>query len=115
MLNNAEFASQMIDYLDSIISERIDACKSENSPSPTSVPSAQDFETDQEYVHALRRYRNEVASKRQIHSGNHNSTCFKYSKKGTRKCRFNFPQPKVEASYVDELGIAHLHRDNEWV
>src|SRR5439155_15563228 len=58
---------------------------------------------------------NEVASKRQIHSGNHNSTCFKYSKKGAWKCRFNFPRPKVEASHVDELGIAHLRRDNEWV
>ena len=114
MLNNAEFASQMIDYLDSIISECIDACESENSPSPTSMPS-QDFESDQDYVHALRRYGNEVASKRQIHSGNHNSTCFKYSKKGAWKCRFNFPRPKVEASHVDELGIAHLRRDNEWV
>ena len=114
MLNDAEFASQMIDYLDSIISECIDACESENSPSPTSMPS-QDFESDQDYVHALRRYGNEVASKRQIHSGNHNSTCFKYSKKGAWKCRFNFPRPKVEASHVDELGIAHLRRDNEWV
>ena len=53
MLNDAEFASQMIDYLDSIISENIDACKSENSPNPTSVLSAQDFETDQDYVHIL--------------------------------------------------------------
>src|SRR5436309_10702404 len=114
MLNDAEFASQMIDHLDSIISECIDACESENSPSPTSMPS-QDFESDQDYVHALRRYGNEVASKRQIHSGNHNSTCFKYSKKGAWKCRFNFPRPKVEASHVDELGIAHLRRDNEWV
>ena len=62
MLNDAEFASQMIDYLDSIISECIDACESENSLSPTSMPS-QDFESDQDYVHALRRYGNEVASK----------------------------------------------------
>ena len=115
MLNDAEFASQIIDYLDSIISEYIDACESENSLSPMSVPSAQNFETDQDYVHTLQRYGNEVASKQQIHSGNHNSTCFKYSKKEVQKCKFSFTCPKVEESYVNELGIAHLCRDNEWV
>ena len=52
MLNDAEFASQMIDYLDSIISEYIDACESKNSPSLTSMPS-QNFKSDQDYVHVL--------------------------------------------------------------
>jgi hypothetical protein len=115
MLNDPEFARQMIDYLESIISERIDAYESDDRPNPISVPSDQDFEIDQAYVDALRRYGNAVASKRQIHSENHNSTCFKYSKKGARECRFYFPRPKVEESHVDELGVAHLRRDNEWV
>src|SRR5271170_7675936 len=105
----------MIHYLDSIISERIDPCESDDRPDQMSVPSAQDFETDQGYVDALHRYGNAVASKRQIHSENHNSTCFKYNKKGQRECRFYFPRPKIEASHIDELGVAHLCRDNEWV
>ena len=46
MLNDAEFASQMIDYLKSIISKHIDACESDDSPDPMSIPSAQDFESD---------------------------------------------------------------------
>src|SRR5579871_2826950 len=115
MLNNAGFAQQMIEYLESIILEHIDACNSDDSPDPMSVPSTQNYETDEAYVNALRKYGNAVASKRQIHSENHNSTCFKYSKRGERKCRFYFPRPKVEASYVDKLGVTHLHRDNEWV
>ena len=64
---------------------------------------------------ALHRYGNTVASKWQIDSQNDNSTCFKYSKKGAQACRFYFPRPKVEESYIDELGIAHLRRDDEWV
>ena len=75
----------------------------------------QNFETDQAYIDALQRYSNTVASKRQMHSVNHNSTYFKYSKKGARECRFYFPRPKVEASHIDELGIAYIRRDNEWV
>jgi hypothetical protein len=56
MLNDPEFARQMIDYLESIISERIDAYESDDRPDPISVPLAQDFETDQAYVDALQRY-----------------------------------------------------------
>ena len=41
------------------------------------IPSTSDFESDREYVDALHGYGNAVASKRQIHSKNHNSTCFK--------------------------------------
>jgi hypothetical protein len=115
MLDDPEFARQMIEYLDSIISERVEQCESGDEPSEVALPSTRDFESDQEYADALRGYGNAVASKRQIHSKNHNSTCFKYNKKGTQECRFYFPRPKIDASYIDDLGIAHLQRDNEWV
>jgi hypothetical protein len=75
-----------------------------------SIPSTSDFESDREYVDELHGYGNAVASKRQIHSQNHNSTCFKYCKKGTRKCRFS-----TTSADVNELGIPHLYRDNEWI
>ncbi len=91
MLNNPGFAQQMIEYLESIILEHIDACNSDDSPDPMSVPSTQNYETDEAYVNALRKYGNVVASKQQIHLENHNSTCFKYSKRGEQKCRFYFP------------------------
>ena len=96
LLNDPEFARQMIDYLESIISEHIDAYETDERSDPMSFSSTQDFETDEAYVDALQRYGNEVASKRQMHSESHNSTCFKYSKKGTRECRFYFPRPIVE-------------------
>ena len=83
--------------------------------SEMSIPSTSDFQNVQEYVDSLHGYGNAVASKRQIHSPRHYSTCFKYNKKGTRECRFHFPRPKVEMSHVDELGVAHLRRDDEWV
>ena len=88
ILNDPEFAHQMIHYLESIISEHIDAYESDDRPDPMPAPSTQDFETDQAYIDALQRYSNTVASKRQMHSVNHNCICFKYSKKGARECRF---------------------------
>jgi len=115
MLEDPEFARRMISYLDSVISERIDPRESDDRSNESSVPSTRHFETDQGYVNALHEYGNAVASKRQVHSQNHNSTCYKYSKKGERACRFYFPRPKVETSYIDDLGIAHLRRDDEWV
>ena len=115
MLKDPEFARRMISYLDSVISERIDPRESDDRSNESSVPSTRHFETDQGYVNALHEYGNAVASKRQVHSQNHNSTCYKYSKKGERACRFYFPRPKVETSYIDDLGIAHLRRDDEWV
>jgi hypothetical protein len=103
MLSDPEFACQMIYYLDSIISECIDSCENDNRSDGVPRPLIHDFESDQEYVEELYRYGNAVASKRQIHSLNHNSTCFKYGNKGQRACRFYFPRPKVEASHIDGL------------
>src|SRR5712664_4187853 len=63
---------------------------------------------------ALHTYGNCIAPNRQLHSQNHNPTCFKYSKEGTRQYRF-FPRPTVEKPFINELGIVHLRRENEWV
>jgi hypothetical protein len=115
MLSDPEFACQMIDYLDSIISECIDPCENDNRSDGVPRPLIHDFESDQEYVEELYRYGNAMASKRQIHSPNHNSTCFKHGKKGQRACRFYFPRPNVEASHIHGLGVVHLRRDDEWV
>ena len=115
MLEDPEFTRRMIDYLDSVISERIDPRGSDDRSNELSLPSTRHFETNQGYVKALHEYGNSVASKRQIHAQNHNSTYYKYDRKGERACRFYFPRPKVETSYIDDLGIAHLRRDDEWV
>jgi Helitron helicase-like domain at N-terminus len=115
MLDDPEFARQMIEYLDSIISERIDPCENNDNPDGISLPTTKAFNDDQEYTDTLHSYGNKVASERQYHSKNHNSTCFKYNKKGKRNCRFYFPRPKVETSGIDKLGIPHLRRDNEWI
>jgi hypothetical protein len=84
ILDDLAFSREMIEYFDSIISEYIDPCESEV-----------------DYMNALRSYGNDVVSKQQMHSRSHNSTCFKYSKKGTRQCRFNYTH---EASHFDDLG-----------
>ena len=115
ILDDPAFSREMIEYLDSIISECIDPCESEDGSDHMSRPSTQDFDCEEDYMNALRSYGNAVASKQQMHSKSHNSTCFKYSKKGTRQCRFNFPRPTHEASHFDDLGVAHLRRNNEWI
>jgi hypothetical protein len=114
-LEDPDFSRQMIEFLDSVILECIVAADSDGASEPPSRPSTAEFDTDEAYVDALRTYSNAVASKRQLHSQNHNSTCFKYNKKGTRECRFDFPRPKVIDTHIDDLGIAHLRRNNEWV
>jgi Helitron helicase-like domain at N-terminus len=53
MLEDPEFASRMISYLDSVISERIDPCGSDDRSNELSLPSTRHFETDQGYVDAL--------------------------------------------------------------
>jgi len=98
LLEDPDFARQMIEFLDSVILECIVAADSDGASEPPSRPSTAEFDTDEAYVDALRTYSNAVASKRQLHSQNHNSTCFKYNKKGTRECRFDFPRPKVTLS-----------------
>jgi Helitron helicase-like domain at N-terminus/PIF1-like helicase len=115
LLGDPDFAQRMTEYLDAIISECIATVEKDGVAEPASLPSTSQFDTDEAYVDALWTYGNAVASKRQLHSRNHNSTCFKYSKKGTRACRFQFPRPKVDHTQIDELGVAHLRRNNEWV
>ena len=115
MLNDPNFASQMVGYLDSIISECINPRESEGKPEGMTLPLTSNFDTDEEYVDALHEYGDAIASKRQHHSKKHNPTCFKYCRQGAQSCRFYFPRPKVEASHIDDLGVAHLRRDDEWV
>jgi len=115
MLNDPNFAGLVVDYLDSIISECINTYESEGKLDEVTLPLTSNFDTDEEYVDPLHKYGNAVASKPQHHSKNHNSTCFKYCRQGAWACRFYFPRPRVEASHIDDLGVAHLRRDGEWV
>ena len=114
ILEDPDFAKDMIEYLDTVISECIEPCDSD-SPDHMSRPSARDFKNEHDYVEALRSYGNAIVSKQQVHSKSHNPTCFKYCKKGSRQCRFNFPRPTHQASYFADFGVAHLRRDNEWI
>jgi Helitron helicase-like domain at N-terminus len=117
ILNDPAFAREMIEYLDSIISECIDLDPSENEGGSDhmSRPSTRDFDSEEDYINAIRSYGNAVASKQQMHSRNHNSTCFKYCRKGTRQCRFDFPRPLYETSHFDDFGVIHLRRTDQWV
>ena len=111
LLADSDFARRMIEYLDCVISESIEL--PDGGPE-ISRPSTRDFEDDAAYENALRKYGNAVASKRQIHSRSHNSTCFK-NKTRKHECRLGFPRPTVQKSIIDDLGVAHLRRDSEWV
>ena len=52
---------------------------------------------------------------RQMHSENHNPTCFKYSRK-KRKCRSGFPKPEVDCTcYDEETSTFHIKRDHPWL
>lgn len=115
MLHDPAFADRMLEYLDTIILECVRPYEPPENQQSSSIPSTIDFNDDHSYTDALYKYGNTVAAKRQMHSQNHNPTCFKYCKNGTRECRFSFPRPLIDRSYVDGFGVIHLHRDNSWV
>jgi hypothetical protein len=91
------FAGRMIRYLSSVIKCSIETFTGDlgDVPAPTLTPSARDPESDSAFGTRLHRDANAVAFKRQMHSENHNATCFKYAKPGSRECMFLFPRPLV--------------------
>src|SRR6266516_7352760 len=119
LLQDKSFAYRMIRYLETVIVQSIDLdIDSRPNVEPGIVPpSAKNAETDHEFHVKLSIDSNAVACKKQVHSSNHNATCFKYSRRGRGKdsCRFGMPRDLLPASMVDELGVIHLARNHGWV
>ena len=114
VLNDREFTQRLISFLESIITNTVNAALDDFSPSLfQGIPSfPTDLSDDQFYDQLLLDSRS-VANKAQRHSENHNATCFKYGK--TRKCRFRMPRDLQPVSCADELGVIHLKRDDGWI
>lgn len=66
---------------------------------------------DDEFMHILKRNSTLTARRCQMHSENHNPTCFKYS---SQTCRFNFPRTLQDASTAIEA-VIHLFQNNVWI
>jgi hypothetical protein len=108
----------MIRYLETIIVHSIDLDLGGGSSEPAFIPpSAKGAEADDEFHSRLFIDSNAIACKKQVHSSNHNATCFKYGQKGqgSKACRFEMPRELRPNSEVDELGVIHLARNNGWV
>jgi hypothetical protein len=118
LLSDKEFANRMILYISSVISCSVDDAVCDNSLAARCLPpsaKASD-QTDEQFCKNIKADGDAVASKRQIHSKSHTSTCFKYGKKTTKKgCRFLFPRPLVPETHVDRLGVIQIERNNEWI
>lgn len=84
LLQDKPFASRMIRYLETVIVQSIevglDGCPTMEPE--TMPPSSKTPETDNEFCARLGTDSNAVACKKQVHSLNHNATCFKYGQKG---------------------------------
>jgi hypothetical protein len=119
VLRDKAFASRMIRYLESVIVQSLDLDVDSNTNVEPGVmpPSTKVPETDDEFHVRLSNDSYAVASKKQVHSSNHNATCFKYSQKGrgSETCRFGMPRDLVPDSEVDEFGVIHLARNHGWV
>ncbi|PVH69294.1 hypothetical protein DL98DRAFT_505961, partial [Cadophora sp. DSE1049] len=118
VLQDKPFASRMIRYLESVIVHGIDLDVEGGPNEPAFVPpSTCTAETDDEFHSRLSADSNAIACKKQVHSSNHNATCFKYSQKGqgSKACRFEMPRELRLNSEVDEFGVIHLTRNHGWV
>ena len=84
---------------------------------PSMPPSANNAESDSDFLLKLSHDSMCVARKKQMHSTNHSATCFKYRQRRSGKdtCRFGMPRDLLSESKVDDLGIIHLTRNNGWV
>lgn len=60
------------------------------------VLSASLNKTDADFALKLYKDSNAIASKTQIHSSSHNTTCFKYGVAATGKCWFDFPCHSID-------------------
>ncbi|KAH6954100.1 hypothetical protein BKA56DRAFT_236176 [Ilyonectria sp. MPI-CAGE-AT-0026] len=115
----AWFSARMIRYLESTIMQGVD----ESIPLdpevslPSVAPSTKELESDDDYHLKLSHDSNSVAGRKQLHSRNHLSTCFKYRQTGSGKntCRFGMPRDLVPTSRVDEFGLIHLARNHGWI
>jgi hypothetical protein len=119
VLRDGAFASRMIRYVESIIVQSLDLDVDSRTIVEPEVmpPSTKVRETDDEFHVRLSADNYAVASKKQLHSSNHNATCFKYSQKGrgSETCRFGMPRDLLPNSEVDEFGVIHLARNHGWV
>jgi hypothetical protein len=108
----------MIRYLETVIVQGInlDVEGGPNEP-PFIPPCTRGAETDDEFHSRLSTDSNAIACEKQVHSSNHNATCFKYSQKCrvSEACRFGMPRELRPESEVDELGVIHLDRNHGWV
>jgi hypothetical protein len=95
VLRDKPFASSMVRYLESVIVHSIDLdINGGPNVEPAFIPpSTKGAEADDEFHSRLSVDSNSIACKKQVHSSNHNSTCFKYSQKGqgSETCRFGMP------------------------
>jgi hypothetical protein len=78
VLRDDSFASKMIRYLESVIMHSIclDIPPGPNTEPACIPPSAKEEEADDEFHSRLSMDSNAIACKKQVHSSNHNATCF---------------------------------------
>jgi hypothetical protein len=119
VLADADFATRLLHYLESVIIQSVD----ETTPVDPEVnlapmcPSASDPESVHDFHLRLADDSNHVARAKQLHSKSHFATCFKYRPTDRSKptCRFGMPRDIVSSSIIDDLGVIHLARNHPWV
>lgn len=119
VLTDADFATRVLHYLESVIIQSIDETTlvdPEVNLAPM-CPSASDPESVHDFHLRLADDSNLVARVKQLHSKSHFATCFKYRPTGRSKptCRFGMPRDIVPSSRIDDLGMVHLARNHPWV
>ena len=110
---DAKYAADMVKFIDKII-----CCSISDEGSDVvgdEAPSALGSETDQEFMLKLERDSNAIATKTQLHSSNHNATCFKYGATDSKQCRFDFPRPRIVQTVITQQGTIDIYRNNVWV
>jgi hypothetical protein len=107
VLNDSDFANRLITFLETIITNTVENATADYEPLLyQNVPDFSNVMSDDEFYHQLLSDSHTIASKCQLHSSDHNATCFKYGNKS--KCRFGMPRELVTMSFVDDFGVVHL-------
>lgn len=112
--DNKEFRQKLFLFLEHVIK-----CSASQDPQPETLhhacPNANNSMTTSQFADLLRSDSEAVPRKVQMHSPLHNPTCYKYTTRDSKVCRFDFLRPILLRLQIDSNGTVQLRRDNRWV
>lgn len=115
LLEDKIYASQIIIYLNTIISSCVDEAilwiSTMSSNQYINLFTGR-YKSNSDWLESIHHDSNAIAAIKQMHRSSHNVICFKYTHEKNRQCRFDFPCQIIDTSFVGQHGVIKLKKNN---